>query len=160
MAKKKSWFSLTWEQKQERIRNAKRIEELEHYDRTRYILAMILGVIKPNTTIETRSSSGYRDNDLLDQLSRILHEERENPLIRKNFKFDERMTNPYCKEVKEYLGAFHNFGAYVGLRNWGLDFNFEVTQETMDIAKEGERLFNPEEIEFLKGLGRKIVEKK
>lgn len=52
---------------------AGRIDELRPDKRRVYALAIILSGFEPETRIKSRSSSGYRDNDLADRLSEILY---------------------------------------------------------------------------------------
>ena len=139
----------------EKDAKAIKFEELDEYDKVRYVIAVMLSAFKLGTRIYERRSDGCLSDSLDRQVSDILFkhaDEQGKLIIRGNFLFES-----YSKYSNQVYDVFHdNFGQRIGLNCLGMDFDFEVTQKTHEIADEARQYLPKEEIVFLRGLGRKI----
>lgn len=121
------------------------------------IIALMLSSVPIGTLF------GRGEENLDSKLTKVLKMETDkqdpNKLITDNFKFDH--TYSICKDVNWLLSSFIDFGAPIGLENWGPDYRYRVTERTHRIADEIKELelFSEEEIQYLQNIGRELLKK-
>ena len=115
------------------------------------ILAMILSSVPAGT----RFGSG--EENLGPRLAKIIRKEN-NEIIREHFSV--HVYANYSPELEELL--CFSFGRPIGLENWGLDFQYQVTEKTHEIAREIEKrgYFSKKQRKYLKSLGEKLIPEK
>jgi hypothetical protein len=137
-------------------KNPDRLSDFSDYDRRKMILAVILSSHKPGTFFNSRTQRGMLSNSLDQQIRFMLCGEKH-PLITEHFHFETGGSSglPYCEDL-DFLMVRCAFGEPIGLRNWGMDYDYEVTKKTADIAEGARRYFDSKEFEYLRDLGRKL----
>jgi hypothetical protein len=126
------------------------INKKDNEDNIKYrILATIFSSVPAETKFNKR-------HNLDNKLCEILKNET-NPIITDNFHFHHKYGT--SKEIEWLLSAYFEYGSAIGLENHGPDFIYRITEKTIRVAGEIERLelLDNKDIIYLKSIGERFL---